>query len=87
MSFRISGKDLKLNENTSTGAIVFEYATSESSIRRTYTFYNDSYKVDLKDEVAGLPEYWITTGTDFGIYDKKTRQCISAQYFLKTQRE
>ncbi|MBI3378133.1 MAG: membrane protein insertase YidC [Nitrospirae bacterium] len=83
VSFRLSGKDLKLNENTSTGAIVFEYATSESSIRRTYTFYNDSYKVDLKDEVAGLPEYWITTGTDFGIYDKKDTSVHLGPVLLK----
>ena len=83
VSFRISGKDLKLDENTSTGTIVFEYATSESSIRRTYTFYNDSYKVDLKDEVAGLPEYWITTGTDFGIHDKKDTSVHLGPVLLK----
>ena len=83
VSFRISGKDLKLDENTNTGAIVFEYATSESSIRRTYTFYNDSYRVDLKDEVAGLPEYWITTGTDFGIYDKKDTSVHLGPILLK----
>ncbi|MDP2277736.1 MAG: membrane protein insertase YidC, partial [Nitrospirota bacterium] len=64
VNFSVSGKDIKLDENKNTGAIVFEYANSESSIKRTYTFYNDSYKVDLKDEVNGLAEYWITPGTD-----------------------
>ena len=83
VSFIISGKDLKLDENTSTGAVVFEYANSESSIKRTYTFYNDSYKVDLKDEVAGLPEYWITPGTDFGIYDRKDKSAHLGPVLLK----
>src|SRR4030065_315772 len=39
------------------------------SIKRTYTFYADTYKVDISDEVAGLPEYWISLGSDFGIYE------------------
>lgn len=83
VNFRTSGRDLKLDESTNTGAIVFEYATSEYSIRRTLTFYNDSYKVDLKDEVVGLPEYWITTGTDFGIYDKKDASVHLGPVLLK----
>ncbi|MFZ3122617.1 MAG: membrane protein insertase YidC [Thermodesulfovibrionales bacterium] len=83
VNFSVSGKDMKLDENKNTGAIVFEYATSESSIRRTYTFYNDSYKVDLKDEVAGLPEYWITPGTDFGIHDKKDTSVHLGPVLLK----
>ncbi|MCI0469366.1 MAG: membrane protein insertase YidC, partial [Nitrospirae bacterium] len=39
------------------------------SIRRTYTFYKDDYRIDLKDEVSG-GAYWITLGKDFGIYEK-----------------
>jgi len=82
-NFRISGKDLKLDETTNTGAIIFEYATSEYSIKRTFTFNNDSYTIDLKDEVSGLPEYWITTGTDFGIYDKKDTSAHLGPVLLK----
>ncbi|MBI4686079.1 MAG: membrane protein insertase YidC [Nitrospirae bacterium] len=67
LNFRISAADIKLDNNRNTGSIVFEYAGPEYSIKRTYTFYYDNYKVDLKDEVTGLPEYWITVGTDFGI--------------------
>ena len=83
MNFSVSGKDIKLDENKNTGAIVFEYATSEYSVRRTYTFYNDSYKVDLKDEVNGLAEYWITPGTDFGIHDRKDESAHRGPVLLK----
>jgi YidC/Oxa1 family membrane protein insertase len=69
INFGVSGGDLKLDENMKTGSIVFEYAKDGISIRRTYTFYNGSYKVDLTDEAAGLPEYWITLGSSFGIFD------------------
>ena len=82
-NFKISGRDMKLDENTNTGAVVFEYAASKYSIKRTYTFYNDSYKIDLKDEVAGLPEYWITTGTDFGIHDRKDTSAHLGPVLLK----
>ncbi|MBF0517435.1 MAG: membrane protein insertase YidC, partial [Nitrospirae bacterium] len=34
-------------------------------LKRTYTFYGDSYKIGLKDEVVGLDDYYITTGSDF----------------------
>lgn len=69
--FNLIGKDLKLNSSDKTGMLVFEYATSQYSIKRTYTFYNDSYRFDLKDEVSGLPEYEITIGTDLGVSSRK----------------
>ena len=69
--FSVSGTDLKLDSNKPSGTIVFEYSREGVSIRRTYTFYADTYKVDISDEVAGLPEYWISLGSDFGIYDNE----------------
>ena len=69
IDFSVSGTDLKLDSNKTSGAIVFEYAREGVSIRRTYTFYADTYKVDISDEVSGLPGYWITLGSDFGIYE------------------
>ncbi len=71
VNFSVSGGDLKLDNNHKSGAIVFEYAKDGVSIRRSYTFYAGSYRVDLVDEVAGLPEYWLTLGSDFGIFDKE----------------
>jgi YidC/Oxa1 family membrane protein insertase len=68
--FRARDGDLKLDENRKSGTIVFEYRGPGYSVRRTFTFYNDSYRFDLKDEVSGLTEYEITLGADFGISDR-----------------
>jgi len=68
--FSTTGKDIKLRPGLSTATLIFEYSTREYSIRRTYTLYNDDYRIDVKDEVRGLNSYWITLGKDFGIYDK-----------------
>lgn len=67
VAFKVTGSDLKLS-GSQTGSIIFEYATSQYSLKRVYTFYADRYSFDLRDEVAGLPEYWITLGTAFGTY-------------------
>ncbi len=70
VNFAVRGTDVSLRDSQ-TGTVIFEYATPQLSIRRTYTFYGDRYKFDLKDEVSGIPEYWITLGSDFGIFDTK----------------
>jgi len=70
VNFDIRGSDLRL-KGSETGIITFEYSSAGFSIRRTYTFYADRYRVDLKDEVTGIPEYWITLGSDFGIHDPR----------------
>ncbi|MBI5638952.1 MAG: membrane protein insertase YidC [Nitrospirae bacterium] len=68
-SFNVAGGDLKLDAQNKSGSIVFMYSRDSVSVKRTYTFYADTYKVDLVDEVSGLPEYWLTLGADFGIYE------------------
>jgi YidC/Oxa1 family membrane protein insertase len=68
--FSVKGTDINLKGSES-GSIVFEYATAPLSIKRTFTFYGDRYRIDVKDEVQGLPEYWLTLGSNFGIYDTK----------------
>lgn len=70
-NFSVSGTDLKLDGNKDSGTVVFEYSGEGFSVRRSYTFYADTYKVDVTDEVSGAPEYWITLGSDFGLYDNK----------------
>ena len=74
---------MTLDKNNTSGTLVFEYADSGFSIKRSFTFYHDSFRVDIKDEVSGLPEYWITTGTDFGIYDTKDTSVHSGPVLLK----
>ncbi|MBE0426343.1 MAG: membrane protein insertase YidC [Nitrospirae bacterium] len=70
-NFELTGKDLTLNKDYETGSVVFEYNNSDFSVKRTYTFYNDTYKIDIKDEISGMPDYWITLGTNFGIHNNK----------------
>ncbi len=67
------GQDIVLDKNIKTGSLTFEYADSGFIIKRMFTFYNDEYKIDIKDELSGLHDYWITLGTDFGIHDSKSR--------------
>ena len=69
--FSVSGTDLKLDGNKNSGTIVFEYSREGLSVRRTYTFYADTYKVDITDEVSGPSEYWISLGSDFGMYESE----------------
>lgn len=68
--FKIKGSDLELKDSQ-TGSISFEYTSAQHTFKRTYTFNANSYKIELNDEVSGLPEYWITLGSDFGVYDTK----------------
>ncbi len=70
-NFSVSGGDISLGSGSRPASVIFEYAQGGISLRRTYTFSPDSYKVELTDEVSGLPGYWITLGSDFGIYEKE----------------
>jgi YidC/Oxa1 family membrane protein insertase len=70
VNFSFQGRDIKLGPELKTAMLVFEYSSEGYSIRRTYTFKNDDYGIDLRDEVGGLNSYWITLGKDFGIHEK-----------------
>lgn len=67
--FSTRGKDLLLSENNPEGSIIFEYSSQGLSIRRTYTFRYDRYLINVKDEISGLSDYWITLGGAFGIFE------------------
>ena len=71
LNFNVIGGDLKLDSSHPEGTLVFEYSQGPISIKRTYTFHNGQYWVDVRDEVQGLPNYNITLGPDFGIYDRE----------------
>lgn len=68
--YSVKGEDIKLSPQRNKANLIFEYSSNNLSIRRTYTFYYDDYRIDLNDEVVGLNTYWITLGKDFGIYEK-----------------
>src|SRR3990170_5098123 len=82
-NFYNPGRDITLNKDKTSDSLVFEYSDKNSSIRRTYTFHNDAYRIDIKDEVSGLPGYWITIGSDFGIHDKKESSVHIGPVLLK----
>ena len=69
--FTVTGGDLRLTDSRPTGSLTFTLATEQYTIRRTYKFNNDTYVVDIKDEVSGPIDYMITLGADFGIYEAK----------------
>ncbi len=81
-NFRVKGGDLALDENRPTGSVIFEYASPRHFVKRTYTFYHDSYRFDVEDEVRGLSEYQVTLGADFGIFGKEGRYSHVGPVFL-----
>lgn len=83
VNFHVTGEDLILNENERTGSLIFEYSNAQLFIKRTYTFNNDTYKIEINDQVSGLPDYWITLGTDFGIHDNTETSAHVGPVILK----
>jgi YidC/Oxa1 family membrane protein insertase len=75
--------DITLDKTKPSASLVFEYTGAGVAVRRSYTFYSDDYKIEIQDEVSGLPSYWITIGTDFGIFDSKTRSIHTGPVLLK----
>jgi YidC/Oxa1 family membrane protein insertase len=71
VNFNITGSNIKMGAGADTARLVFEYSSGQYSIKRTYTFHQNEYGIDLKDEVRGFDSYLITPGKDFGIYDKE----------------
>lgn len=67
-NFSIRGKDLLLKGNEK-GSIIFEYTSPQLSVRRTYTFYGNTYRIDVTEEVTGPSDYWVTLGSSFGYHD------------------
>ncbi len=74
--FLIRGSSVKLTPEVNTASIAFDFSDKGISIRRIYTFHYGDYAIDLKDEVNGLPSYWITLGKDFGIYNKESSRTV-----------
>lgn len=68
--FTANTTSIKLDATKKEAALVFEYAASGQSVRRTFTFRQGEYGIDLKDEVQGFPAYYITLGKEFGTYEK-----------------
>jgi YidC/Oxa1 family membrane protein insertase len=82
-NFQTSGHDILLNKDKISESLIFEYADSGLAVRRTYTFHSNDYRIDVKDEVSGFPDYWITIGTHFGIHDTKDTSSHIGPVLLK----
>jgi len=86
--FYASRENILLNQEIHTDTLIFTYGDGDISVQRTYTFYNDTYKIDIQDEVSGLPDYWIALGTDFGIHSAGDSYIHSGPVLLEgTDRE
>jgi YidC/Oxa1 family membrane protein insertase len=83
VTFGLSGSDITLDKTTPSKSLVFEYSGAGISVKRTYTFTNGTYRIDIKDEVTGAPEYWITVGADFGVHDMKDTTVHAGPVVLK----
>ncbi|MBF0520465.1 MAG: membrane protein insertase YidC, partial [Nitrospirae bacterium] len=55
-AFATDSKNITLN-GADTGQVILDYESNGKKIKRTYTFYANSYKVELKDETSGISPY------------------------------
>jgi len=60
-------KNITIKGATETASLTFLYSDANITIKRTYNFYGDGYRIDLIDEVEGPSSYWLTLGSNFGI--------------------
>ncbi|MDA8174176.1 MAG: membrane protein insertase YidC [Nitrospiraceae bacterium] len=73
LNFAVAGGNLKLDKANPQGSVTFDYSFGGINIRRTYTFKAGVYTVGLTDQVIGVPDYTITLGPAFGIYQAEPR--------------
>jgi len=59
-------KAIKLDKKDSSASIVFYYNDNGISIKRIFTFYENDYRIEVKEEVIGIENYWIALGSGFG---------------------
>lgn len=50
--------------------ITFSHNDGALSIKRTFSFSKTDYAIDVKEEVSGVGQYFVTLGKEFGIFDK-----------------
>lgn len=61
-----------LDSKTNKDTLTFFYTDPAGfSVKKSFTFYRDDYKVDLTTEVKGVKSYYVVLGSEFGIFDKK----------------
>jgi YidC/Oxa1 family membrane protein insertase len=59
------------NENKKETLTFFHIDPSGLTIKKSFTFYHNNYKVDVVTEVIGAESYYVVLGSRFGIYNEK----------------
>jgi YidC/Oxa1 family membrane protein insertase len=72
VNFSADKESVILDRKTGTGTLTFFYASPTGlSIKKTFTFFRDDYRVDLATEVKGAGTYKVVLGSGFGIVDEQ----------------
>ncbi len=71
--YSVDKDTVTLNSFRKSDTLTFFYADASGiSIKKTFTFYKDSYRVDLFTRVKGVQSYKVALGSGFGgIFDEK----------------
>jgi YidC/Oxa1 family membrane protein insertase len=71
VNYSVDKDSVTFDSNSNT--LTFYYADSSKglSIKKMFTFYKDSFKVDLATEVKGVQSYKVALGSGFGIFDRE----------------
>ncbi|MCC6543198.1 MAG: membrane protein insertase YidC [Nitrospirae bacterium] len=70
--YKVDGSDLKLSAGNPTGTLSFTLVDSKSGkgFKKTFTFHNDTYTVDVDLIPVNITEsYAVSTGSNFGIHE------------------
>ncbi|GBE37822.1 membrane protein insertase YidC [bacterium BMS3Bbin08] len=71
VNFSTDREFIKLS-GTNKSTLTLSYSDSSGlSIKKTFTFYGDSYRVDFSTTVKGVPSYQVALGSKFGVFDEK----------------
>jgi YidC/Oxa1 family membrane protein insertase len=68
----VPSKNIILNDSNKTATLTFFHSNpSGFSIKKSFTFYHNSYRVYFSTEVTGVQKYAVSIGTKFGISNEK----------------
>ncbi len=86
--FKLDGGNISLDSEDATGKLVFSYQSGNVTVNRVYEFNSTTYAFELTDTVAGMPDYNLSLGSDFGLYDKDAQYLHAGPVLLSgTDRE
>jgi YidC/Oxa1 family membrane protein insertase len=72
INYSVDKDSIILDRYSKSKALTFFYTDSSGlSIKKIFTFYKDSYKVNFTTEVKGAQPYRVVLGSRFGIFDEE----------------